>query len=525
MSESYTFQVGNQHYAYLPIPQSFIEHDLDEVKNKDIKKIAILVLDRSGSMCDDYDQARHALLETIEELEKSRVTDIGVVIFEDESVIKSSLDCSKLWELKQWIRQQEVGGGTNIPNALKAVHQHIAKFTTSYPDSRIEFSVVFFTDGEDYSGEVVMNCEAIEQINAIIEKSKGNLNFGMHCIGFGAGHDALLLGQLATLGTLEGTFQYVRTASEIRQALEIVLGFGGHMVPVMITTGSNREVLARGTSSVVIEIEESEAAKPLVLQLVGTDLSLHVTPSREPEEVDESFVRGVIAAAETSLREVMARCATNQDDVAASEDEQVQAIHRSLLAVLAKVFKRSPNISRELRRELMTALQQACELAHELGSILAQLRKSGRLTNDVIASWQASSYRSAVMKARDLRTLDKRFEKNVAKLEELEEQIQELADSLDATQLENEIPRELLDSTICMLSRANMIEAMQEGDCICLCLDVRRSPAAIHDPSLLTIRSVGPSFISAQSFMDILADQVSAPSCKIVVDFRFILIF
>jgi hypothetical protein len=200
-------------------------------------------------MFNDYDKARQALLETIDALEEVQLTDIGLVIFESRSVTKSSLDCFKLWELKQWVRQQEVGGGTNIPKALDAIYMHMTKFAKSYPKSRIQFSVVFFTDGEDYSGEIVMNCAGITKMNHLINGSNGRLNFEMNCIGFTPSHDATLLGQLARLGTLEGTFQYVQSAWDIRQALDVVLGSGGHVVPLKITTGSNREVFVCASDS------------------------------------------------------------------------------------------------------------------------------------------------------------------------------------------------------------------------------------------------------------------------------------
>ena len=43
---------------------------------------------------------------------------------------------------------------------------------------------------------------------------------------------------------------------------------------------------------------------------------------------------------------------------------------------------------------------------------------------------------------------------------------------------------------------------MEEGDCMCLGLEVERPEAAIADPSRLIIKEIIPYFTSADSFME-----------------------
>ena len=43
---------------------------------------------------------------------------------------------------------------------------------------------------------------------------------------------------------------------------------------------------------------------------------------------------------------------------------------------------------------------------------------------------------------------------------------------------------------------------MELGTCMCLGLEVERSEACIADPSLLKIKSIVPTFLSAESFQD-----------------------
>src|SRR3569833_675798 len=54
----------------------------------------------------------------------------------------------------------------------------------------------------------------------------------------------------------------------------------------------------------------------------------------------------------------------------------------------------------------------------------------------------------------------------------------------------------------CPLSCFDTIEALDAGDCMCLCLDVGRSEAAIADPTKLVIKDIIPTFMTSESFLD-----------------------
>jgi len=48
----------------------------------------------------------------------------------------------------------------------------------------------------------------------------------------------------------------------------------------------------------------------------------------------------------------------------------------------------------------------------------------------------------------------------------------------------------------------NVIEAMQENDCMCIGLSIQRPEAAIADPSRLIIQDIYPTYITAESFLE-----------------------
>lgn len=54
----------------------------------------------------------------------------------------------------------------------------------------------------------------------------------------------------------------------------------------------------------------------------------------------------------------------------------------------------------------------------------------------------------------------------------------------------------------CTMSTCNVVEALEDGDCFGLSLDIARSEAAVTDPSKLQIKRVIPTFMQGESFLD-----------------------
>lgn len=507
---AFSFRVGRRIYATTAIPESLVEADMNRVKQLNVKHFSILVLDKSGSMYRDYPVARDAVIDTIDKLSASNVPHIATVIFESKAISNSTLNMS-VDKLKQWVASIECGGGTNIPEAWDNIYGFVKKFSQKYPDSKIEGSVVFFTDGQDCSGKDVLTHESINKLSKLLKKEDGRLGLLVHCIGFGRNHDAKLLGALARVGSSEGTFQYVQSSSEINDALEIVLASSSITVIRMnVVTSTGRGLRTQGTDRVTVELTEAEANTFLTLDLIGGNEEIQV-PLREVEmntPLTEPILDSILAATESALRDLMQE-ANGASKPSGELEQEVSEIDSTLLTLLGRVMK-TDRSQRQARSRMLTAIQSARSLTLGLKGILGELRRGARVSNDRLAAWQDLSYRATVLKARDQRKLASRQGKNAKKLEGLEKQIEELALDVDTDELEKEVERDLLESTVCILSRANLIEAITEGDCICLALDVRRSPGCIYDPTQLRILSVGPTFVSAQTFMDILATSLSA---------------
>ena len=48
----------------------------------------------------------------------------------------------------------------------------------------------------------------------------------------------------------------------------------------------------------------------------------------------------------------------------------------------------------------------------------------------------------------------------------------------------------------------DLIQCMEEGDCMCISLDIWRSEACMDDPTRLVIKDIIPTFISADGFLE-----------------------
>ena len=52
------------------------------------------------------------------------------------------------------------------------------------------------------------------------------------------------------------------------------------------------------------------------------------------------------------------------------------------------------------------------------------------------------------------------------------------------------------------MSQCDTVDAMQDGDCMCLCLQISRSEATVMDPTKLVIKGISPTFMTLNSFLD-----------------------
>ena len=93
--------------------------------------------------------------------------------------------------------------------------------------------------------------------------------------------------------------------------------------------------------------------------------------------------------------------------------------------------------------------------------------------------------------------MDKRALQNKGLYEKLDQEIKNLVANLNIEKLGKEQAEIISDVGDCCFSVANTLEALEEGDCMCLGVKIKRPEAAIADSSRIVVVDVFPTYITA----------------------------
>lgn len=97
--------------------------------------------------------------------------------------------------------------------------------------------------------------------------------------------------------------------------------------------------------------------------------------------------------------------------------------------------------------------------------------------------------------------VDKRAIGNEDLYQKLEKEVADITSKMDFDKIKEQ-NKDLVDGIgYCPLSQSDTVEAMQDQDCMCLALSVKRPEAAIADASRLIIKDIIPTYMTAESFL------------------------
>ena len=124
------------------------------------------------------------------------------------------------------------------------------------------------------------------------------------------------------------------------------------------------------------------------------------------------------------------------------------------------------------------------------------------IDNVLIAQLNDVAYK-AIRKGRHQKKLDERTVKNEAFFKKQEAALNDAHGRIDFQKVKathEEALRQKLGD--CPLSQCNVVELMENKDCMCLGLSIARSEATISDPTKLVIKDVFPVYMSLDSFLE-----------------------
>jgi hypothetical protein len=125
-------------------------------------------------------------------------------------------DCTAIIRTVDKIRATN---STCFSNAFKEVYSNIHNTYTTTA-TKEDVIIVFFTDGCDVD-RIKDRPAEIQKLKEILERDTAAA--ALHTIGFTSSHDARLLGEITTIGTTQGTFQYVASADKIKTAIDSLI--------------------------------------------------------------------------------------------------------------------------------------------------------------------------------------------------------------------------------------------------------------------------------------------------------------
>ena len=155
------------------------------------------------------------------------------------------------------------------------------------------------------------------------------------------------------------------------------------------------------------------------------------------------------------------------------------------------------------RKELLTKLQECKETSNAVRAELRSAMDSGcwNFSNAIIANLNNKAFKGLknerFQKMRDnfaLNNLDGDLKR--------EQEVQEIIGKYDFDQIRKENEEVINEVGADPLSCNDAAEALQDGDCMCISLQVTRPEQAIADPSRVRIRDIIPTYLTAGSFLE-----------------------
>lgn len=124
-----------------------------------------------------------------------------------------------------------------------------------------------------------------------------------------------------------------------------------------------------------------------------------------------------------------------------------------------------------------------------------------QLDNVALAELNDLAYK-AFRKQGNQRALDKRAIKNVEFQNQLDQELQKAKQKIQPDKLRQKYADIVTKIGNCPYSQNDTIDALQEGDCMCICLQISRSEATIQDPTKLVIKKIIPTYMSLDMFLE-----------------------
>ena len=321
------------------------------------------------------------------------------------------------------------------------------------------------------------------------------------------------------MGKNQGTFQYCKSSQSILVCVDLVAGLiGGNKILAKAKIPGeedllfNLEITEAGKGSRKFEalcyVESEVLENDSPIELITSVDSWVVTKQFKKEEIPINhegrvgvliLQLGLIKTEINNLIKEAGSLKANQG----VDQKVVKSLIDKLLAQEQQLDKYLSTVGKSLkisqRKDVFPQVQEIKDLVVEFYAALRDLQK-GQISNDTIASLNSLAYKNITKRGLQ-KKLDKRALGNINMINNIYTTVDEIVSDYNFDALKEKYAD--LSSSLgdCVISCNSFLEALEDGDCLCLSFDVGRSEAAIVDPTQVLIKTVFPSLISAGSFL------------------------
>jgi len=459
---------------------------------------ACFVLDRSGSMAGGpIRDAKGALVSFVTKMEKMNVP-VSIIAF-NNMLEKASSVTHGYDGLRTWVEAIKGSGGTLFRNVFEEME---TRFIKDHLDNTF---IMFLSDGQDNDGLAKL-IPYMERFKAAIVKN--NFTASIHTIGFSEDHDAKLLTALTTYGTKAGTFQYLdrdgRIPVAVNNATEFLyqtsiwgqyIGANGVPIKLEISDDEKNSKIHYG----VVFLDEKEIGEAKVELFASGKKTEHKLELNRVDnlELEDRVMLFTSFASNTVLKILEQR----QHKLIKKEDipglmDKIHKIDKGLDDLIAAIKK-----FRSLqRKQNMPFCLQAKDMIREFYDVLKE-DVSQEISNIKLAQLNRLAY-SNILTRSLMKKINKRIGENAGMLQEIDNEINKILTAMDFKMLGEKYKDDTEKYGHCLISYKDWFDALQDGDCFCLTFDAARAEGGIMDPSLVTIKSINTTQLTAESFLD-----------------------
>ncbi|CAG9329104.1 unnamed protein product [Blepharisma stoltei] len=456
----------------------------------------IIAIDRSGSMAGPPIQdAKGATLSLIQKFKKARIP-VTLYLFNNRLVEVSSSD-NGFDAVINTAENLSALGGTLFAPVIGAIDKQIKE------KGMKSVFCIWLSDGQDNDG--------LAQLIPIMEnfqKDMENLgtSIAVHSIGFSENHDATLLTALSQSGTKPGSFQYVPPGGRIPVAVNNIyeLAFEVAIWARFISTENN------ASYKISIERSHQEDMYEGLIYISENDLEdckIEVHKGSSVKVYELEYTRGDTDDFRKLVHLVTNFVSAKIIQILEMKTENQRKNLEEICPLIEEMNRRIDNLEGESRR-LRIFQRKQCTIyfnaAKELFNCYYEIMREtsiGDLTNLQLAKLNNYAHKLVL-----IRNLEKKLAKESRAAHEMlnqtESNINEAVMKFNIPEIQQKYANHITEYGNCIISGKSWIDAIPDGDCFCMTLEIERPRDLLGLAYEIKIKKILVYSITADSFID-----------------------